>query len=846
MALLTQEQLRQLNDYYATLPEQTVDWVATRGELERVPIQPLSAYPRARRGTRRGMHGTAEVDRPFGSEPGRVIDELYGYGFDGITALLNPGGDTIGIAHHALNKGMWASIRMYRDRPNPGGLTGEQKATLTRVAPDLRGKAAYIITNNEPDLPWEWQNDHMPANWLEVVARNAMADARFVQGLGLIYVLPAAATGSPGFYQYRLIPKILELGGADIFRGLIMFGVHDYAVGHPVGGIEHESETYPYDDVNQAGRAVSDAEFRAYGDVWRAWETDNPASVSGERSRNKNPGQKHTDPGGASGVVALWQQYELNVVAAGLQGLPVISTEGGEWHDVRNDGRYPRVNPELRVKRMLEIARRCRGSSMTRWNYPPEFIGNADWLLEDDRAGSPWQGGGYYSFGQVRDEYRHYFVAHKAITEGSTPPGGGTGGTTPPTTPATEPTFINFTEEVRRRITFTPATVAVGQRYWRLKSIEYLDEQAAGGTHHLYSMNPHDRRFNTRVSWSSSYADAPHEKPTDEPAANFAMFGEGFAVQLRSPDGLPSDSASGFGMYGSRHVSFKFVWEEVTKEGGTVPPTTPTKTLEDTAFEEMTEHQLRVTPTFALPSAIIRYNDQLGDNRKGFDFVTPELRFDYSGVRYAMMGAQHPVSEAKLVAYAKDGDWRNVQIKVRLKTTQLEIPYQRQIRDTNVDYARGDCGPAVLTSYYKSKGLAVHVDTLSREADKIQNDGTPGFSGLTLKEMQQLAALRGTRLLRRDGMSKTDCLIEFASDNPFIALINYEAMPEAHKYDKGGKVGGHYVLPVGMDGEYIIYHDPYWNDGRGAYRRMKYVDFDKAWVAASKNGNPQRCGLLFR
>lgn len=420
--------------------------------------------------------------------------------------------------------------------------------------------------------------------------------------------------------------------------------------------------------------------------------------------------------------------------------------------------------------------------------------------------------------------------------------------TTPPTT--TEPQFINFTDDVRRRITFTPATVAVGQRYWRLKSIEYLDEPAAGGTHHLYSMNPHDRRYNTRVSWGSTYADAPHEKPTSEPAANFAMFGEGFAVQLRSPDGLPSDSASGFGMYGSRHVSFKFVWEEATKGGVPVPPTTPTKTLEDVLFEEMVEEQLRITPTFKLPGTIIRYNDQLGDNRKGFDFATQELRVDYGGVTYAMLGAQHPTSEAKLIAYAKDGDWGNVKTVVRLKTEVLEIPYRNQLAKGQADYARGDCGPACLAMYFASRGVSISVNQLAKKADEIQNDGKPGFSGLTLQEMQTLAAFYGTRLVRRDGMTEMDVLMELASENPVLVAYNYEAMPPEHKYDKGGKVGGHYAIIKGrkvINGErYVVLADPYYPNNDGANRLVRWSDFDKAWLRATENGNPARCGLLFR
>lgn len=385
--------------------------------------------------------------------------------------------------------------------------------------------------------------------------------------------------------------------------------------------------------------------------------------------------------------------------------------------------------------------------------------------------------------------------------------------------------------------------VPVGERYWHLKRAYWQDHDKSGGTHHIYVLSPHNPAQTFGVSNGQQTWNVRLEKPANEPAGNFAMFkGNTYTAWM---DGALSDKVAGMHMPQSQHVSYFFEWELRTKEGD-VPPTPPTKTLEDTAFEEMTEHQLRITPTFALPKAILKRNEELGDNRKGFDFVTPELRFTYGGTRYALMGAQHPVSEAKMVTFAKDGDWGNVTTAIRLKNPQLEVPYQRQIRDVQVDYARGDCGPATLVSYYRSKGLEVSVDTLSREADAIQNDGKPGFSGLTIKEMQQLAARRGTRLLRVDGMGKFDLLLELAALNPVIVLYNYDAMPDAHRYDKTGKVGGHYALVVGLEGGHVLLHDPYWDTNAGAYRKVKWADFDRAWVRATENGNPARCGLLFR
>lgn len=102
----------------------------------------------------------------------------------------------------------------------------------------------------------------------------------------------------------------------------------------------------------------------------------------------------------------------------------------------------------------------------------------------------------------------------------------------------------------------------------------------------------------------------------------------------------------------------------------------PAMTLADAAFAEMEQIQLRITPTFALPKAILQENTRLGDTGSGYDIITPEHRFNYEGRRYAMLGAQRIRDEAKLIAIAPDGNWNEVQLFRRPDTILPPLIYK--------------------------------------------------------------------------------------------------------------------------------------------------------------------------
>lgn len=106
----------------------------------------------------------------------------------------------------------------------------------------------------------------------------------------------------------------------------------------------------------------------------------------------------------------------------------------------------------------------------------------------------------------------------------------------------------------------TEAEVAQGGKYWQLKKVQYWNDQKSGGTHHIYTKTPHDPSAKMVVSNGQQEWEVPLDKPSNEPSANFAMWGGNYYKVWM--DGLPSDSIEGMHMPGNHHVSYLLWWEK--------------------------------------------------------------------------------------------------------------------------------------------------------------------------------------------------------------------------------------------------------------------------------------------
>lgn len=208
-----------------------------------------------------------------------------------------------------------------------------------------------------------------------------------------------------------------------------------------------------------------------------------------------------------------------------------------------------------------------------------------------------------------------------------------------------------------------------GQQVWRLVKAVYLPpegEPNSQGRHHIEIMEPHDasKRVAIHNKQTVELWTLPLEKPIGEPAQNHPMYAEpnNYSAYMT---GAPSDVVSGMVLPARHHVVYQ-LWFELVKIPETpvpVPTPTPTPqpelTLSAAAFRAV-EAKQAIVPPFALPKAILDHNRRLGDNAKGYEFVSGEVAFKWNKGNYVAVLGMLPSTGEKLVAVAKKDEWARV------------------------------------------------------------------------------------------------------------------------------------------------------------------------------------------
>ncbi len=227
--------------------------------------------------------------------------------------------------------------------------------------------------------------------------------------------------------------------------------------------------------------------------------------------------------------------------------------------------------------------------------------------------------------------------------------------------------MINLPEWVQVAEAQAPA----GTEYWRLTRIEFLDEDRSGGRHHIDIMEPHSpqHRFTIRNENGNKSESTALDKPANEPAANYPMWGMPNKYEAYM-EGLPSDKVRGMEMRGNVHVVYRLWYEKARKvtDGGGAghsepPPVSPPPgnsqgTPLGTALLAKGEEKLklRFNPTAAIQKAIFR---------DGFVPNSDEFSLAQDGVSYLGQRAER-LSDGKVrVYYCKQGDFANVQFVER-------------------------------------------------------------------------------------------------------------------------------------------------------------------------------------
>jgi protocatechuate 3,4-dioxygenase beta subunit len=341
----------------------------------------LEDFPRPKNDNRRGIHWSASVYHPTGSALDFWIRELQSLNIKWVKLLDDGGGSSLELCQRLLAADIMPVVRLYRLEPNPGHIGGREEDTLRRMA---AAGVRYFETNNEPDLPAEWQGGRKPRNWLDIVIDNFIYDADRVLAAGGLPALPAMGVGS----HNNPMEEVVRKGRADLFDNGAWIAIHNYTLNHPLD--------YPYDSVNQEGTPVSQEEYERLG-PW-AWEGIPRATINEWRAADKNPGATLEDD--AVGFLAFHLVDQMAVKAFG-HPVPIISTEGGPVMGWRDDRRYPRTGPQLLADAAVAINDFMQGRREFHGiRCPDSYFTMCHWLLANYRLGfmAPgWESQSWYT-----------------------------------------------------------------------------------------------------------------------------------------------------------------------------------------------------------------------------------------------------------------------------------------------------------------------------------------------------------------------------------------------------------------------------------------------------------------
>jgi hypothetical protein len=309
----------------------------------------------------RGIHGSPATHANFDHQ--HWITQVQEVGLS-IYKLMDDGSASVlEFARKLRANSVMPIVRMWRDRPNPGTLSPQALSTVKRYVDE--GITRWIEVNNEPNLPYEWQN----AEWQsggrpELVMQNWLRDAEAVIDLGGYPAYPALAqcshhpeSGSIRWYirAFEWLARNAPDRAREAFSKGAWIASHDGVLNHCYRDEAGEWHfEYPYDPICQAddpGRTIMDDDNSLIG---------------------------HRVP-----VQLLKEHFDLEV--------PVMSTEGGVFapHNgiLQWDQRYPGYDAHGHAERTV---------AMYLWlenNAPDYHFGMCPWLLASELMGhtpGPW------------------------------------------------------------------------------------------------------------------------------------------------------------------------------------------------------------------------------------------------------------------------------------------------------------------------------------------------------------------------------------------------------------------------------------------------------------------------
>ncbi len=350
----------------------------------------LHEYPRPANDTGIGVHWAA--GNPSAVGLGQIRDfwipEMKSLGIKWVKLFTHDGAQA--VADLLLTEGFMPVVRIYRPHPNPGRLSVRDLVAIDAL---IHTGVRYIEFNNEPENDTEWKGGRVPANGIDIIVEDAIADMEAILERGGMPAIPAVSGGS----RWDIVGKIIEKGRRDLLDGPIWQAIHNYAHNRPLD--------YPYDIGNQEGSPYTERFFatiaseRPAGEqaVFDPWHGRSLQAINQLRREYVNPGATVMDD------PDCWLAYEFfaqrNRHHLG-RSIPILSTEGGYVVGDNRDPRYPATTPDLHMAQTLEACRIMMGSSKRFKAAPDLYFCTMFSVLANGQLGSLsewWENRAWYS-----------------------------------------------------------------------------------------------------------------------------------------------------------------------------------------------------------------------------------------------------------------------------------------------------------------------------------------------------------------------------------------------------------------------------------------------------------------
>ncbi len=317
----------------------------------------LEDFPRPAGDNGRGLHWSPSPYPPTGSALDFWIDELHAMHIKWLKVIDDGTGSSLAFCSRLVKEGIMPIVRIQNTRPHPRRLSPQEKDAIRRL---IDAGVRYFETDHEPDLPASW-GEAMPPNWFDLVIDAFIEDADFVLEAGGLPAIPAMELR----LERNPVRAIVDRGRGDLFERGTWWAIHNFTLNRPL--------EYPDDEVNRTGRAVTEDEYEQH----HPWGWNEPREIIDRwRAEGKQPDTTLADD------PFCFRAYELaGQMAQEVLGypIPIISTEGGAVTGVRDDRRYPRLDPWTAAEWTVRI------NEFLQREAPPWYFTLCHWLIADRR-----------------------------------------------------------------------------------------------------------------------------------------------------------------------------------------------------------------------------------------------------------------------------------------------------------------------------------------------------------------------------------------------------------------------------------------------------------------------------